>query len=80
VLFVLVGVLVFGEVDDLDIAGRADAVAEDEAAHRQFVQQGIAIAFVIGEEFGLDALGPVLQPPRAVSQTPQSNERQTGRI
>lgn len=70
----LVGILVLGEVLDLDNLDAIDLVADDETVLREFSQARVDVQAITRKEIDADLLRLVKQSPLAIGQRPQAGE------
>lgn len=71
----LVGILVLGEVLDLDNLDAIHLVAHDQSVFREVIQAGVNVEAIPREEVNADLLGLVEQAPFTVCQRPQAGEK-----
>lgn len=75
--FLVVWFLVLKERPHVNQRFAVDLVAADEAAFLKAVEHGVNVCLVVRQDFGLDALRSVGQPPVAVSERPQASKQES---
>jgi hypothetical protein len=71
-----VWVLVAKEGRDIETLFSIRFVALDETLFNQLIQQRHHVDAVVGEQFGLDPLGPILKTPLPVCEAPEASEEE----